>query len=1596
MSGEDYIARAAALQVVRAAREGGHFFCEQLPAMDVERFLVALREDAADVAPVSLALVGYGPSDIDLRAGLDALGFAVGHVTTDLHVAARWRNEPDLHTNIVALATGRHPGVSTLAHFPQGDPRVFARDLLRWALTPQAQLVATPPQAVLLGVLAEESDLSPLVSLSGVADFLATWRELRTGDELGAPRQALPRLGILPDRDLLNASNDIADRLLKNFSLAREIARMPGSRLDGIRRRVNRGSPDARRKGEHVLERAETIRRVGDFDAYSALDYEEALEVFKPASRPAVPRDEPDEPPQPEVRDGHAVTKDGGELLIDGENDALEGVVDRIREALTDAVDGDQDSASGHYELAGDDQAFEFDVEREVLTWVRFFCSADAWGGFFEARTASFEDALRDYRQCEPTLFAPLQPSIPHDGQPYDVRSLIEAMQGELSGTGPATEDLCDLWDGIVAARAAVLGHLDILIHQPMLALAGQAPLRAVVSELLQVWERLYAALAEHHAAMHEIDHAWTQVLFEAVASLDIVQIKTTAATGKTSWKAVLLPTHPLHLWRYERIAALARGLKLEGMDRDAVLEQLQRPEHYLGVVYLTSLPAGRGGNQPLPVARDHRGLAVFENLRNAYSGDDGVDALQHCVRQFAQIYVNHLRPLRLALINPPNASRTLVKLLNRGRGLPALRAALSVDIYATPDHEARLLGARRFSTADRDQLEEHIAAGRLELRVHESIRPLEDLLGALRGSPVHIVAVFDEATTAMRHQPGGVNLLPMSPFAIRRRIGFQGIHRKVELRPSLDESVFRSFYDMVGKLHGAHASQTPQASADAERMAGHIDGALAHDPPGAFWFFFADRALPTPGRIGAARVLERHYARRRSVCYDISYERLALLLRSPLDHFNLRFPAAELRKLLEEGVALIGDGLISLFKADAQPDTTGVRGFAGMLVAARDYRDRHPGALVVSVDTKLARLWLRLADTDTAERCDLLALRHDDGVLTVDAIEVKTASRDTGVEQPEIEKATRQLMATLAAIQSGVDEGREQPGQQPSPLSAPRQEMLKEVFVSGCQSLIASREDRTRWARWLQVLFRQEEGADEIRLRGTVYAVELGNNKPSQDESLQGEPYAISVFRLREQRIQTLISSASEPPTGGRGGEDSDGPPSPATSPAPPSRPSPRGEDGGGGEDADGQLSPATSPALLSPPQPRSEDDGGSAVPPPESEPPTLPSGRTVESVPADLGIRFAVGHSVSAGERRPYWLHPSNTRLNQLNIGVVGDLGTGKTQLTKALIHQFTRHGAHNRGHAPKFLIFDYKRDYTKLDFVEAVGARVVAPHRIPLNVFELPATRGHLPAARLGRVKFLNDVLQKIYGGIGPRQRNHLKTAVMRAYEADAAGAPTLKDVLREYADVVGDKVDAPYSILSDLVDLEIFVERSTEAEGFDEFFAGVTVIDLAALGIGEKERNMLLVLFLNLYYEYMINLVKQPYLGRDPQLRFIDSMLLVDEADNIMKYNFDILRQVLLQGREFGVGVVLASQFLSHFRTRETDYAEPLLTWFIHKVPNVSQRELQSIGLSRVVSSTVEAVKSLDVHHCLYKTLDVPGRFMRALPFYERESAVTHYD
>jgi DNA phosphorothioation-dependent restriction protein DptH len=366
--------------------------------------------------------------------------------------------------------------------------------------------------------------------------------------------------------------------------------------------------------------------------------------------------------------------------------------------------------------------------------------------------------------------------------------------------------------------------------------------------------------------------------------------------------------------------------------------------------------------------------------------------------------------------------------------------------------------------------------------------------------------------------------------------------------------------------------------------------------------------------------------------------------------------------------------------------------------------------------------------------------------------------------------------------------------------------------------------------------------------------------------------------------------------------------------------------------------------------------------------------------------GVRVHVGYTSGSFKAEPRILRLSETELNHLNIGVVGDLGTGKTQFLKSLILQAASAASENRGIRPRFLIFDYKNDYASADFVKAVGAKVVRPRNIPLNIFDVGDNPD--PGAWLQRFNFFFDTLSKVFAGIGPVQRQKLKVAVKIAYEqAGALGKqPTLRDVHREYAANMGNNADAPFGIIDDLIDMEVFAENPPSDATFGSFFDGVVVLSLSDLGQDDRNKNLLVALFLNMFYEYMLTIPKRPYEGQ-PQKRALDSFLLVDEADNIMKYEFDVLRKLLLQGREFGVGIVLASQYLKHFKVNATDYREPLLSWFVHKVPNVTAQEISALGLTDDLSELAVKVKQLANHHCLFKTVGVAGEIVKVTPFHE---------
>jgi hypothetical protein len=201
-------------------------------------------------------------------------------------------------------------------------------------------------------------------------------------------------------------------------------------------------------------------------------------------------------------------------------------------------------------------------------------------------------------------------------------------------------------------------------------------------------------------------------------------------------------------------------------------------------------------------------------------------------------------------------------------------------------------------------------------------------------------------------------------------------------------------------------------------------------------------------------------------------------------------------------------------------------------------------------------------------------------------------------------------------------------------------------------------------------------------------------------------------------------------------------------------------------------------------------------------------------------------------------------------------------------------------------------------------------------------------------------------------------------------------------------VGHKIDAVVNILNNFVRNEVFSTDARDFKSLEELLENnVIVLDLKQLDPDIETKNSLVALFLNFYMEYMTGLKKWPFEGEDPQLRRLNSFLLVDEATNIMEYKFDVLRQILLQGREYGVSVLLSSQYLNHFDVTEMDYAETLRTWFIHKVPSVSKSKLQKLGISESTDLTAQLIPRLENHHFLYSSMGNSCEVVQGLPFFK---------
>ncbi|MCI6169349.1 MAG: ATP-binding protein [Muribaculaceae bacterium] len=347
-------------------------------------------------------------------------------------------------------------------------------------------------------------------------------------------------------------------------------------------------------------------------------------------------------------------------------------------------------------------------------------------------------------------------------------------------------------------------------------------------------------------------------------------------------------------------------------------------------------------------------------------------------------------------------------------------------------------------------------------------------------------------------------------------------------------------------------------------------------------------------------------------------------------------------------------------------------------------------------------------------------------------------------------------------------------------------------------------------------------------------------------------------------------------------------------------------------------------------------------------------PQTSETKTVPAENNqeqhsIRIVLGNTLSGN--REIVFEPNNTKMvSHPNMGIIGTMGTGKTQLARSIIAQFSKEGAHNvGGKNVGMLVFDYKGDYKDQKFLDAVGG-FVYKNKLPFNPLKLIVNEDvldmNLPAITADRI---SDSLAKAYG-LGLKQQNNIKQTIVDAYAESGItedsstwsnNPPTMNQVISMYLETY-DSNDKAFALLSNLRDYNVFTKDNDNCVSILEWLDSVRVFDLTIYS--DEAKRVVVSLLLDLFFAEM----KQ--LGESKQengFRELRAMILVDEAREFMSKDFNSLRGIISQGRMFGVGMILATQYVSDFRTQKEDYSQSILSWMIHHVNSISKSEIASI-------------------------------------------------
>lgn len=1061
-------------------------------------------------------------------------------ITTSIEKAVFWRSMPECAGSIIVFIRNDTDKLHSLAEFEV----ITTRDAACYLVETQIKSDNNMPTNNFWSALQATSDY---YTFDVLYDFVSA---VTASDN---PTEAIPqnmwRLNLLEDSEILGTKSNPVERLAKNRDLILAI----GQLSEDSRKKLSRSLVKTKSKDKERLQKTyrslQNLYKYGNRDTLKALDLETVQELFSASQRtekkkkeeiPAPNSDTPDVPGENDTTPIRPKELDRiiSDAVVFGDEEAQENIRDLLGELskhYDTETEKNEDSIPTIGGVFGDRSIVLESHQTDLRKLVGKFCSATVWGGIMETDETVLKDAISaDINAVQ--AFAP-----------EDKESVV-AFVGGIDGSQPlfnfiiqfdsqfdskgleTAERFSPIINNLKEKREKLFASLDMIMYHPALLFGASEENRTNLIEYIKAWEQLYHAFCVNEPTMRQISAGGTSFVARAILLLDVLYIKT-----PKEWKAILLPLHPIYLWRYYEIFRTLPNKKatLSTEDKEALSKVLSQLPQVLSFIVANSIVTATTEDRVLPCSGSVEMLPTFENKTNRYLGNDGTESIEEILTRWVGFAPYTRNEIRLCSVDAPD-------LIGNIRQIKSFMDKNSVkrvvyDVYLTRNQNGNTELSKLDYSGKDYEIGEYIRNDRISISIR-NVQSASDVKEALDSRPVHVAFYFDQSSYAIEFGPNSHNLY-INPLVITYDYDFDEIQHKGSIYPSseMDSGLIGDYHKLMRSADIISNNMNPRTTyngnADMTAVVSTIQDRQTQ------WLVVADRDTNNYQPVASIPIGEMQYDKRMVNAWAADDSRIISQYLTLLRGYNLYPKTETLIEILRQFGHVASNGLISIpkFGADAQAVDNKKKGLIGTLFAASWYMKQHDDALVASLDDDKARLWLQNSKYGN-ERADLIGLYYDESsnTLHIEPIEVKTRdeSPDATITRDGSDSksflisghAAGQIASMIEILREifTADENRM------DMFTSARREVLKYQIVSECFRNVHDADWQKKWYLILKKAFSSEnEGGLNIVVTGLLLHIKLNEAVGGEHVSCKNPDFddcQIDYWKLTAKEIQRDI----------------------------------------------------------------------------------------------------------------------------------------------------------------------------------------------------------------------------------------------------------------------------------------------------------------------------------------------------------------------------------------------------------------------------------------------------------------------------------------